>query len=369
MNASEVEHQRIPARGGRDTRVVLLDAASEMRWRAEAAHRHVITLKAGVWDEAERWLTAWWGSAAGKLACAEWAARSMAIEPEEAFSVSGGLTGEFRERLASGLAMKEASKEAMASAAEICAQVLGWRGERTWRPGEQWAGIGEIIPRESRPAFLLDGREDFRAALEDGDLLAGCGLDVGARVEPGAWKEFLAHGAWDRCATRWRMARALGGEDRKPIDIPSEAAKRFVSGTAPEALGMLERAEELIARERTGDEMSGEARSAAEAFLFAVLNARALTRGRFALNTALGFSFGPKPAEADLAAADARLVVELDGYYHFRDAEAYRRDRRKDALLQEHGWFVLRFLAEDVVGDPCGVVARIEQSLARRGAL
>jgi very-short-patch-repair endonuclease len=29
------------------------------------------------------------------------------------------------------------------------------------------------------------------------------------------------------------------------------------------------------------------------------------------------------------------------------DAEAYRRDRRKDALLQQHGYFVLRFLAED----------------------
>ena len=26
----------------------------------------------------------------------------------------------------------------------------------------------------------------------------------------------------------------------------------------------------------------------------------------------------------------------------------YRRDRRKDALLQEHGYFVLRFVAEDV---------------------
>jgi len=28
--------------------------------------------------------------------------------------------------------------------------------------------------------------------------------------------------------------------------------------------------------------------------------------------------------------------------------DAYRRDRRKDALLQEHGYFVLRFLAEDI---------------------
>ena len=30
------------------------------------------------------------------------------------------------------------------------------------------------------------------------------------------------------------------------------------------------------------------------------------------------------------------------------EGHAYRRDRRKDQLLQENGYFVLRFLAEDV---------------------
>jgi very-short-patch-repair endonuclease len=109
-----------------------------------------------------------------------------------------------------------------------------------------------------------------------------------------------------------------------------------------------------------------QARSAAERLLFALLNARQLTRGRFALNVPLPFVFGLRPAEADLAAPDARLVVEIDGYYHFRDPEGYRRDRRKDALLQEHGWFVLRFLADDVAGDPGSVIARIEHALARR---
>ncbi len=52
--------------------------------------------------------------------------------------------------------------------------------------------------------------------------------------------------------------------------------------------------------------------------------------------------------EVDLLCADARLAVELDGGQHFVDPEAYRRDRRKDVLLQENGYFVLRFLAEDV---------------------
>jgi len=49
-----------------------------------------------------------------------------------------------------------------------------------------------------------------------------------------------------------------------------------------------------------------------------------------------------------LLCMDAHLAIELDGAQHLGNAEAYRRDRRKDALLQENGYTVLRFLAEDV---------------------
>lgn len=35
-------------------------------------------------------------------------------------------------------------------------------------------------------------------------------------------------------------------------------------------------------------------------------------------------------------------------HQHLADANAYRRDRRKDALLQQNGYMVLRFLSEDV---------------------
>lgn len=52
--------------------------------------------------------------------------------------------------------------------------------------------------------------------------------------------------------------------------------------------------------------------------------------------------------EVDFLCESARLVIELDAGQHLADPEAYRRDRRKDAALQEEGYFVLRFLAEDV---------------------
>ena len=56
----------------------------------------------------------------------------------------------------------------------------------------------------------------------------------------------------------------------------------------------------------------------------------------------------------------------LDGAQHLGCADAYRRDRRKDRLLQENGYFVLRFLAEDVGKDLDRVLNSILRALGRR---
>ncbi len=91
------------------------------------------------------------------------------------------------------------------------------------------------------------------------------------------------------------------------------------------------------------------ARSASEAFLYRRLETLSETAGRFRLNVELPIPFdGWGHMEVDLLCADARIAVELDGGQHLANAEAYRRDRRKDLFLQENGYFVLRFLAEDV---------------------
>jgi very-short-patch-repair endonuclease len=58
--------------------------------------------------------------------------------------------------------------------------------------------------------------------------------------------------------------------------------------------------------------------------------------------------------------------VEIDGAQHLSDADAYRRDRRKDRVLQENGYFVLRFLAEDLAKDFDGVLDAMLRALARR---
>jgi superfamily II DNA or RNA helicase/very-short-patch-repair endonuclease len=109
------------------------------------------------------------------------------------------------------------------------------------------------------------------------------------------------------------------------------------------------------------------ARSATEAFLFRRLETLPETKGRFRLNSVLPIAFdGYGQLEVDLLCAEARVAIELDGGQHLGDPVAYRRDRRKDQLLQENGYMVLRFLAEDVGKELDLVLDSILKTVGRR---
>jgi superfamily II DNA or RNA helicase/very-short-patch-repair endonuclease len=115
-------------------------------------------------------------------------------------------------------------------------------------------------------------------------------------------------------------------------------------------------------------EGEGRARSAAEAFLYRRLETLSQTRGRFRLNAELAIPFdGRGRMEVDLLCEEARVAVEIDGPQHFSDPASYRRDRRKDVLLQEHGFFVLRFLAEDAGKRLDDVLDAVLHALSRSG--
>lgn len=94
------------------------------------------------------------------------------------------------------------------------------------------------------------------------------------------------------------------------------------------------------------------ARSATGAFLYRRLQTLQQAQGRFRLNAVLPINFdGLGLMEVDLLCDDGpatRTAVELDGDPHLADPVAYRRDRRKDFPLQESGYLVLCFLAQDV---------------------
>ena len=146
----------------------------------------------------------------------------------------------------------------------------------------------------------------------------GWPAEVVVPVEP-AWQETYAESVRRLCRD---------GVDAGLADLFVHAAWKAVSEAA-------------IGAER--------ARSATEAFLYRRLETLETTRGCFQLNAVLPIPFsGNGTMEVDLVCQGSRLAVELDGAQHFADLAAYRRDRRKDALLQENGYLVLRFLAEDV---------------------
>lgn len=153
--------------------------------------------------------------------------------------------------------------------------------------------------------------------LLPGSALPGWPVEVPLPVEP-EWKK-------DYAASVRRLIR-------DGVDIP--LANLFVH----------------VVRSPAADaEGENRARSASEAFLFRRLQTLPETASHFHLNVDLPIPFnGSGKMQVDFLCVEAGLVIELDGAQHFTDAEAYRRDRRKDALLQQHGYFVLRFLAQDV---------------------
>jgi superfamily II DNA or RNA helicase/very-short-patch-repair endonuclease len=112
-----------------------------------------------------------------------------------------------------------------------------------------------------------------------------------------------------------------------------------------------------------------QARSASESFLYQRLQSLAVTKDQFQLNTQLPIPFHDCGSmEVDFLCCAANLVIELDGDQHLGDPDAYRRDRSKDVLLQERGYFILRFLTTDLAKNLDRVLDAILRALAHSGS-
>ena len=72
------------------------------------------------------------------------------------------------------------------------------------------------------------------------------------------------------------------------------------------------------------------------------------------------------PWEVDFLWRERRLVVEVDGYASHSSPQAFERDRRKTAELQDAGLLVHRVSAK-MVGEAC--IAPIARLLERAGSL
>jgi very-short-patch-repair endonuclease len=169
---------------------------------------------------------------------------------------------------------------------------------------------------------------------------------------------------------REAVARALR-DPAQPIAVlvASDAAARWRAGRADRLAAMVDEGWITVPDPPAGQRgrtAQLDARSAAEATLYQALQATPATAGRFALNESLSVRFGPQAAEIDLLSRGDRIAVEIDGVHHFADPDCYRRDRRKDLLLQTQGFVVVRLLAEDVMRDVRTSVSVVCQALAYR---
>lgn len=171
-------------------------------------------------------------------------------------------------------------------------------------------------------------------------------------------------------SVRAAVARAID-QPGYPIAVlaSAEAAARWRAGRRDRLAAMVDEGWIAVPDDpgvEPGRPANLDARSAAEATLYEALQATPATAGRFQLNESLSVRFGPSAAEIDLLSRGDRIAIEIDGIHHFADPDCYRRDRRKDLLLQTQGFVVVRLLAEDVMRDVRSSVNAVCQALAYR---
>lgn len=65
---------------------------------------------------------------------------------------------------------------------------------------------------------------------------------------------------------------------------------------------------------------------------------------------------------ADFACLAAHLVIEVDGGYHFTD-EQKKLDEMRSEFIARHGFRVIRFTNEQVIGSSDEVVSKIKEAI------
>ncbi len=274
---------------------------------------------------------------------------------------------------------------------EVAAALLG--GPAVADPVVLFGGLAALVPEPEQPGILVRALEDgaIEPVLASLLLLAEAAPSVPFAMV-GDWEAIrrVAGGA----PTRVVMAVREGMIDSREMERGGDHGEQRVSDGARWERNLTQRKQrdyrDLRPRRRTrlespgmagipgggsdGGESGGEgeagregeARSVAERELWRLLEEHSESRGLFRLNQRMPYRFGSRPAEIDLFAISIGLAIEVDGYYHFLDAEAYRRDRHKDVLLQERGHLVLRVLADDVFDRPADVLKFIIDAVRRR---
>lgn len=70
--------------------------------------------------------------------------------------------------------------------------------------------------------------------------------------------------------------------------------------------------------------------------------------------------------EVDFLWEEEKVIVELDGFQFHGHRRAFERDRRKDRVLADAGFQVIRITWRQLIGEPLAIVAHIARALDRR---
>jgi len=253
-------------------------------------------------------------------------------------------------------------------------------------PSRALAAVHTLVPPDVAPMLLLAGTGTewlTRAARTAAKLCAAVPtLAVAISVDAPAVEAFLAGGGSQALAmvreglvelasaSPEELKRRLRGLGVQHVEALSESLGRLAEdGVSGELLTRFgQAARRCEAAEKDPAEADG-ARSDAERFMCLLLDEMPDTQGLFELNERVEFRISNRPVEVDFLSRRLRIAIEIDGYYHFQDADAYRRDRRKDLALQCHGYLVLRFLAVDVVKRLQEIRNTLQEVVAHRRAL
>ena len=229
-----------------------------------------------------------------------------------------------------------------------------------------------LVPAESAPALRVrGGPSDFRALRTVAALCAAApGLTTVCVLSPETLAEHLRREECRAVAMLREGRLDLPDATPEPPALePSRAvdptlARLRQEGTPEPIIALYKEASRAITTGRRDAEVR--ARSAAERYLQARLHERPSTRGLFEPNALVDLGEGSRPLEVDLLCPKLRLAVELDGHFHFHDADSFRRDRRKDLALQRAGYWVVRFLSDDVVNRLEEILETLDTLIAAR---
>lgn len=268
-----------------------------------------------------------------------------------------------------------AARDRLAAAARLPASevdaVLDARSD-----GERAAWIEEIAALDRHvhvSGWLLSALRQPRAQLPDpatapvqGAALLSilCDLDAPIavllyRVDPDArWLEAAIRTAATLVAYLPRRSIAVAA--------PSAQTSEVLRGRESAALSMARQGVvPIAANERAGRERRSHGRP--QLVLHEALARDPRTAGHFTHNVVVPVG-ERSTVEVDLLALPARLAIEIDAWYHDADPRGYRPARANDVRLQRAGFFVLRFVIDDIEHRLALVVDQIAISLSSRRA-